>query len=221
MSDPIEQPVEGLLEPKPRKGRGCFFWGCLGAGIIGGLLILLVGGGIAFLLREVAVKFTSTQPVPVPVHDLKPGEYEDIQKRVEAFKTAARANKSAELVLSADDINALIAGDDELKKFGGEVFFRIEDDQVLLDVSYPLDHLWFMGGRFFNGTFGVMPVLARGRLLMFLESATVNGEPVPEEYLGEFKRKNLLENQRGEKEWDFVENAKSLKVEGGKITLTR
>ncbi len=221
MSDPIDQPVEGLLEPKPRKERGCFFWGCLGAGIIGGLLLILIGGGIVYFIREVALKFTSTQPVPVPVYDLKPGEYEGIQKRIEAFKTAARANQSAELALSADDINAIVAGDDELKKLGGQVSFRIEGDQVLLDASIPLDRLWLMGGRYFNGTFGVEPVLAGGRLLMFLESATVNGEPLPEDFLGAFKRKNLLEGQRGQKEWDFVEKAKDLKVEGGKITVTR
>ena len=122
-------------EPAPR-GRGCFFWGCMTVGIVG----LLIGGCTAYAayaFYRAVNNYTATTPVPVPVHEVKPGEKEAVQERVDTYEKAGAG--AATLELSAADLNTLLVKAEPW--FAGKVFMRVEGEKVFVDVSVPLKEI--------------------------------------------------------------------------------
>ena len=69
-----------------------------------------------------------------------PAEQRQVLKdRVEAFRKAVEAGTPTEpLVLTSDDLNALIEENPDLK---GKIYVKIEGDEVKGQVSIPLDKL--------------------------------------------------------------------------------
>ena len=62
-----------------------------------------------------------------------------LKDRVEAFRKAVDAGTPTEpLVLTSDDLNALIEENPELK---GTIYVKVEGDEVKGQVSFPLDKL--------------------------------------------------------------------------------
>jgi hypothetical protein len=220
------RPVEGMMPETTRKPHGCFFWGCLAALAVG----VLIGGCVGlftYQLYQMAMQATSSEPRPVPEYQARPGEATEVKERIEAFKKAAEEDRPAELALTGDDLNALIAQDPELRELKGHVFVRVEDGQVLLDVSVPLkkvplvQDLPRLSGRYFNGSVGLKPALAGGRLLLFVESASVEGERLPDDFMRGLRDKNLLERARDEELVEFARQARSLEVQGDRVVLKR
>ncbi len=207
---------------EPKKKKGCFFYGCLSLFVIAGL-----GGGIVafgiYYARNQILKFTSTEPIAVQSYELKPGEYESLQQKVKDFSQAADKGESGKLEISGDDLNAFLAGSSETKSLVGKVHARIEGDQVLLDASFSLDDIPTLGGRYFNGTIGLKPTVVDHRLIVFPETATVNGEKLPERIMEQARNQDLLKNQRNQKGGlvEFLQKAKSLEVRDGKLLLSR
>lgn len=209
------------IAPRAQTGRGCFFWGCLTLVLLG----IAVGGCtgfFAYVLYKGALDATSTTPVPVEVYTLKPGEAEDLAKRLAEFERAAGAGGPAELELSADDLNAYIASNQELQGWAGKAYLRIEGDQVFMDVSLPLEDVPFLSGRYFNGKLGVKLGLVDGRLIAFPESAIVNDKPVNEDLMKQVREQDILKATRREGGIaDFRTKANSLEVRDGRIVLRR
>jgi hypothetical protein len=161
---------------------------------------------------------TSTTPKPIPVKQVAPGEYEKIQNEISSFDKAAQANKPAKMALTADDLNTLITKNENFK---GKAFVKIQGDEVLLDVSIPLDEIPTMKGRWFNGTIGVRPSIENGRAALKPVSAEVDGRPVPDWLMQGLQQQDLLKDVRDEKFKQMVQKAKSLRVEDGKIVIER
>ena len=137
---------------------GCFAKGCitllvLGL-VIGGLTV--VGGymGVNYLKS-----FIATAPAQIPVKEITPEQYTAISSRVESFKQAVQNNVESRLELTADDINAAIATEDKWKELRGKCQIRIENGQVLAQVSFPLEKLdpknSMFAGKYLNGTIGL------------------------------------------------------------------
>ncbi len=214
-----DRPVEGMVEPRPPKRRGCLFWGCL----VAVLLVVAMGGCIGIGIYVLRDRLTSPEPQPIPTYNTKPGEYEAVKGRLTGFAQAAKESRPARIELTADDLNALIADDPELKKLSGKVFVRIEGQEVVLDLSIPLDEapVPFMKGRWLNATVGLEVSLASGHLIVTPVRATIKGEPVAEKYLKNLQPMDLLRNVKDEEFREFVRQAKSLEVQDGKIVISR
>jgi hypothetical protein len=210
------RPVEGMIDSQPKR-RGCFFWGCLSAGI----LLLLLIGVVGFLFYMFRDKFTEPAPRPVPVHQPKPGEYEEIKSRIARFDQAAQANQPAQLELTADDLNALMAGDKDLKELSGKAFVRIEGKEATLDVSIPLKEVPLMGERWFNGTVSVDVSLEDGKLSVTPTKAVIKGEQVSEKILDSFKVPDFASRVKDPKFQEGLKKIKSLEVRDGKIVISR
>ncbi len=95
-----------------------------------------------------------------------------------------------ELVLTAEEINGLIASKPEMK---GHVFVEIEDGIVSGEVSFPTDMIPGASGRFFNADAEFDVSLVDGLLVVRLTDARVKGERVPQPLLDGFSRNNLAE----------------------------
>lgn len=201
-----------------------FPWGCL----IGGCLItmlLVVGGLVAvgfgtyhFLTQQVT-QYTSPEPRQLPVVEVSPEEMEEIATRVDTFQKEIDQGKAPEsLVLTSEELNALISQQEKLRE---RVFVTIEDGLIEADVSFPTDGLPGGQGRYFNGSARIDVSLENGELIVNLESAELNGQPIPESIMKQLRTQNLAKDMNNEP--DFAKTLakfERLGVEGDKLILT-
>nr|WP_143547665.1 hypothetical protein [Rhodopirellula sp. SM50] len=199
-------------------GNGCL-WGCL---IAGGLFIgsiLCAGFGGYWLISSQIAKYTSDTPVDLPTVEYSEEELAELDARVETFREKLDAGETPEedLVLTADDINALISKNEDLK---GKVYVKIENDQVEGDVSIPLDKLPMGKGRYFNGSATFDVSMDGGVLIVTVDQAELNGEPVPEEFMQTMRQENLAKDVYKDPEnAKFMSRFEDIRVEDDKFIL--
>ena len=214
-----------------RKRRGCLFWGFLMAL----LMLVIVGGGLALMVYSLVMEYTSTSPVPVPRYDLKPGEAKAVERRLADFKEPAEAGPPRQLVLTADDLNALIAASPHGDRWAGKVFVRLEGDKAYADISLPLEEIPLLSGRYLNGTLELKVGLEEGGAgkkkdksglkkpgpVATVVGGTANGKPLPAEVLRIFEDRNLFEKLSDEAVLEFVKKAKKIEIKDGKLIIQR
>ncbi|MEO8271886.1 MAG: hypothetical protein ABI557_19340, partial [Aureliella sp.] len=150
-----------------------FPWGCL----IGGCLMtmLLMVGGMAVVgfgayryFSQQIVQNTSTEPRNLPVVELSPDEMKEIETRIDTFQKKVDQGQAPDtLVLTADELNALIGQQEKLRE---RVFVKIEDGLIQADISFPTDGFPGGKGRYFNGSARVDASLENGKLVVTLYS---------------------------------------------------
>ena len=202
-----------------KKKGSCLMYGCLIALVVG--LLLSVGGGFTgywFVKRQVS-NFTSTEPVELPVVEYSEEELAEIESRVEEFKETVESGEvPGALVLTADDINALIARKEDLK---GKLFVTVQDGQISGDVSIPTDFLPGGKGRYVNASATFNVSLDGGVLIVTLADATVRGEKVPQKIIEALAKENLAKDAyKDPKAAEILRRFDSLTIEDDKIILT-
>ncbi|TWT30197.1 hypothetical protein KOR34_47550 [Posidoniimonas corsicana] len=225
MSMPTDNPnAYDSPETQPeKKPKGCLFYGCLIAGIgFVLMLLLLVGGGVGgyFFLKGQVDKYTSTEPVDIPVSEASEEEIAEIQARVDSLQQAVENDAPAaenELVLTSDDINALIAGNEDLK---GRVYVTIENGEITGDVSIPLDEVPMGAGRFLNAKVTLDASYEGGIPIVTLKAGEVNGQPLPQQFIDALAKENLAKDLLDEPEVaEKIRKFESIRVEGDKLIL--
>ena len=185
-----------MPQEAPRQRHGCLFYG----GIIA--VVLLVSVLIAALLglrlaKRMLNEFTDTKPLALPAVQMPAAELERVRQRVTAFQQAVSNHRPSEtLALTSDEINALIATDQDLSFLKGKVYVMIEGDRVKAQVSVPLDEvgLPFFKGRYLNGVATLDVGLDHGVLRVVPEAISVKGKPLPAVYGNKLRKQNLAEN---------------------------
>lgn len=203
-----------------KSGCGCWIAGCLIVVLLGLVGIgIMAWLGVRFAAGQIE-KYTEPTPADLPVVEYDEEQLTALQDRMKAFKQDLADDKQTEdLVLTADDINALIASKEDLK---GKFFVEIEDGQVKGDVSMPLDMLPLgVGkGRYFNGSATFEVSIVNGILVVTVDEAEVKGEKVPEEFMDGIRRENIAKDVKFE-----ADTAKTLRrieevvVEDGRVVL--
>jgi tetrahydromethanopterin S-methyltransferase subunit G len=189
-------------------------------------LVVTIGGYFAIraAVNSFVSKYTDTKPMELPKVELSKTEMEELDKRLATFKEGVEADKSVPaLVLSADEINALIQRNAEMKN---KVSIGFEDDQVRGKISLPLGELkvpiigrW-LKGRYLNGTAGLKPALQNGVLIVTLRSVEVNGRTIPADILASLKNRNLAEGFYSDpKTADVMSRLASIEIKDGKVTI--
>src|SRR5207342_1952938 len=113
---------------------------------------------------------------PVPEFNASDQQVQRVQERWQDFEQKTRAGQAAEIELSADDINALIATSEDAR---GKVFVSIDGNQLRLQASVPIGGFLGRPGYYFNGD--VVTELQGGQSLdgPQFSRITINGEQVP------------------------------------------
>jgi hypothetical protein len=210
----------------PRQ-RGCFFYGCIIASILAVLFVILMGVITYFgfrFLNQFVDQYTSTTPQQLPKVDMPAEKRQALNDRVEAFKKAVETETPTEpLVLTSDDLNALIEEDEDLK---GKFFLKIEGDEIKGQVSIPLDPLAkgpfraMFEGRYLNGKAAFKASLQNGVLMVTLDSIEVNGKTPPDELMTQVRQENFAKNAyNNPKNAETIRKLESLEVKDGKIIL--
>lgn len=211
-SDPYHPHGDPTNQPAPKSSGNCLLYGCLGTLGLGIALLVCGGFGSYWFVMNQIDKYTSDTPVALPEVELSEEELADIKARTESFKSTIDAGDTPQpLVLTADEINAAIASQENLK---GKVFVKIENGQVSGDVSIPFQD------RYFNGSATFDVSLENGELIVVLQDATIKGERLPQSILDGFGKQNLARDAYDNPEVaKFLRNLQSIKVEDDKIIL--
>ncbi len=222
MSKPQEAPshaenYEATSEATGSK-RSCCLTGCL-LMLLAIVLVVGVGGFLGYRwLQNQLDRYTSDTPADLPTVELPAEELAEIEKRVETFQETLEKNEPTEdLVLTAEEINALITKDDDMR---GRVFVRIDEGQVSGDVSIPTDFLPGGKGRFFNASASFDVSLENGVLIVTLTGAEVKGEQVPPQFIEGMSKENLAKELYKDPEVAAtLRRIKSVTIEDDRIVL--
>ena len=200
---------------KPR--RGCFFYGCITSLVL--LVIVLVGILAALHYAKKLVNlYTDTQPVELPTVQMPPGDVDKLKQRFAAFQDAVRGRRVTEpLVLTADDINALIASGPGQQDLKGKFYVNLEGDQCKAELSLPLN---MFKGRYLNGSGTFNLAFRNGVLFVSPQTVTVKGKPLPENYMREIRKQNLAAKLASDPEAAAVlQGLEDIQVKDGKLLL--
>ncbi len=206
--------------PVPSPRRSCWIYGCLGF-VLFSLAIVFCGGGFGYwYLSNQVEKFTASEPAPLPKVEYSPEKIKELEVEIHEFQKAVESEevKADDLILSADDLNALISRDTRAKD---KVHLRIEDGVVIADVSVPTDQIPGGKGRYLNANVRLQISLEEGALVVKVASAEVKGEPIPQTIIESLAGENLakdLANDETASNW--LGRFESLTIEENQIRLT-
>ena len=163
--------------------------------------------------------YTSTEPMEIETVEYSEEDLAVLKARMDAFNDAMESGKVPEedLILTAADINALIADNEDLR---GKVFVRIEDGEIEGDVSFPLDGVPGLNGRYFNGSATMDVSMDDGHLFVRAKDAEVNGEPVPEQFMRGMRDENLAKKMNQDPEQrKFLRKFNDIRIDDDKLIL--
>ncbi|MXZ74269.1 MAG: hypothetical protein F4207_14720 [Gemmatimonadetes bacterium] len=200
------------------------YWvgGCLSAII---LLAVIAGAAYYFILQasdELVETYTSPEPRDFARVDEGRDEVLSVIDRFRDFAIALeRGEETERFSLSADDINALLENEDLLREFHGMARVDIQDDRLLAEISVPLDLFnERFEGRYLNGTGELSVEMRDGRLEVNIDRLEVAGRNLPEEFMNEIRKNNLVETLLQDPSLErFMGLVKSVKVEDGRIVI--
>jgi len=227
--NPTTQPAVPAKSGNGSKvGLGCGI-GCLIALILGVVACVLVFGFVKGAIEDGVEKFTIDQPVAIVEPQFAPDQVQDASDRYEAFYAAMKAGQTPEhLVLSAQDINALLFNHSDFKAIAGMAKVDIEDNLLKSTVSVNLDDLEIpvkfiadaVAGRYFNGEVTFSIAMASGRPTAFVEELEVNGLNPPEQVMEGFRQENLLKEAQSDPNLKkFFDQISDLKIENNKLVI--
>jgi hypothetical protein len=203
------------IEPPPqRHGIGCFAKGCLILAVFFILLGLSFVAGTYYAAKFLRTEYFSTQHERLPISEATVEEEEAVRARWNSFEKAARAREPARIELTADNLNALIAGEPKLH---GDAYVTIEDNTAHLQVSFPVGRSWWLRGRYINVQCSVQSAPSGKPEDAQITSIVVNGRPVGEEFLS--WQYSSWSFKRYAAEWTTQTNLKTFEISDGKVIL--
>ena len=212
-----------MTDAPPSKGRGCFFYGCITAivlFVVGSISIYL---GVRYAIRSAIDEFTESSPITLPKVQISTADLAALEERVATFQKTLKDKKTGEpLVLTGNEINALIAEDSAFKNLRGKLYVTIEGDQIKGKISIPLRSLGFssLEGRYLNGSAALKASLIQGVLVVNIQSLLVKGRDLPPNVLTQIRGSNLAQQfSQDPKNSQSIANFESITVEAGKLIL--
>ena len=182
-----------MTDPTAKPRRGCFFYGCI-SGLV--LLVLILGALTAGLhvVKKAVNQWTDSQPMEVPTEQMPQAEMDKLKQRFDAFEEAVRAQRPTEpLILTADEINALIGSVPHKKRLEGKFHVSLEGDQIKGEMCVPLAEvgLTMFRGRYLNGSGTFSLAFSNGVLFVAPQAIIVKGKSLPEAYMKTLRRGNV------------------------------
>jgi hypothetical protein len=214
------------VEAPPRsKGLGCFAQGCLILLIFAIVLAIAGFAGMYWGLHRHSALFygsywlAKTRSIAeaqttVPEFSGSDQQIQRVRERWQEFEQKTRAGQPAEIELSADDINALIATTEEVR---GKIFASIDGNQLRLQASMPIGELLGRPGYYFNGEVIIEPKGEQSLENPQFTRITINGEQVPTDFLNWKYRSRQLREYLAEQQNAY--EVGTIEIRDGKVIL--
>jgi len=214
---------KGSMDDQTSKPRRKFLYGGCLAGLV--LMLMVVLGGLFGLhyARKMFNDFTDDKPTALPQAQMSRAEVDQLEQRIEAFRQMVRDGKpTAPLILTSDDINALISTDPDFRALKGNLYVTMSRDNVKGQLSVTMDSvgLPLFKNRYLNGTGTFNLSFHNGRIRLSTMSLTVKGKPVPEVYMEQIRKHNLAEGINSDpRAAAALDRLQDIKVQGGKLVV--
>jgi hypothetical protein len=207
--------------PPARKGRGCFFYGCLTCLVLLVIVCVMAFFAVRFVRNRIN-DYTQSAPMKLPRVEMPDAEFKQLEGRVKSFGEALDQGKPTEpLMLTERDVNALIVNAPNTKELADKVYVSLTGDQVKGQVSIPLTGLGWLGrGRYLNGdaTFNVS--LENGVLIVTAREIRVSGTPLPDSVMSQVRQENLAkEAYKDPKNAEAIRKLESIQVQDGQVII--
>jgi hypothetical protein len=211
--------------PPRRNGLGCFARGCLILLVFAIVLAIACFAGMYWgFQRHSAIMhgiywLAKTHSIaeasgPVPEFTGSDTQIQSVRDRWQDFEQKTRAGQAAEIELTADDINALVAANRDAR---GKVSVSINGNQLSFQASVPLGEVLGRPGYYFNGDITVEFKGAEPLDNPQLNRIIVNGEQVPNDILNwKYRSKRLREYLADYRNGYDIE---TIEVHDGKLIL--
>ena len=222
-ADPVPPPLS-----QPTKKHGCFFYGCIASLI----LVLVLAVGLFFgaryalsRLNRLVAQYSDTSPVPLPVAQLPPQEMQAVLDRITAFSAALDAHtNTAPLILTGEQVNALLASRPEFAIFKGKFFVSFEGEQAKARNQPALENLPKLpmvdtAGRYLNGSGTFRLAITNGLLSVILTSLEVKGQTAPPAFVAAAKQQSGPERQHRFQRRCLQPDQESLQVTNGTLVI--
>jgi hypothetical protein len=199
--------------PPPQRGMGCFGRGCLILTVFFLVLVAAFAAGTFFAVRYLRTSYFVTTPTELPASTATDQERETARLKWYDFERAARAHTASRIELTADELNALIASERDLR---GKAFVSVEGNTARLQVSIPLTFVRLMHGHYMNAECSVQSDPDGNPANAHITSVIVNGKPVGEDvldYRGPYGFRHYLE------QWSEQAALKTFEIKDGKVIL--
>ena len=211
--------------PPRRKGLGCLARGCLIFLVFAIVLAIACFAGMYWGLHRHSALFYGSYwlaktrsiaeaPAPVPEFSASDQQIQRVRERWQDFEQKTRAGQPAEIELSADDINALIATSDDVR---GKVFASIDGDQLRLQASLPIGGVLGSPGYYFNGDVVIELKGAESLDSPQFSRITINGEQAPTDFLNWKYRSRQLREYLAEQRNAY--DVGTIEIRDGKVIL--
>lgn len=218
-------PAQGphLPAPAPSKVPRYLLVGCVSV-----LALLLLAGIAGYFLfwgavDHLARDLTTERPLAVPPVTASEEEIRAIEKRIENFGSAMEGEAPPEpLVLSAEEINALIQRNSNLQEQRVGAVVRIVGRQIEAEISVPAERLMrSLEGRYLNGKAVLSVGVMDGRVVAYIRDLRVGDHYVPDQIRERISQENLLKGAY-EEDSDLaraLERIASVEVRDGSLVL--
>ena len=211
--------------PPRRRSLGCFARGCLIVLVFAIVLGIACFAGMFWgFQRHSAIMHglywlakthsIADAPVALPEFSASDTQIQNVRERWQDFEQKTRAGQPAEIELTADDINTLIATNPDVR---GKVFVVIDGNQLRLQASVPFGELIGRRGYYFNGDITVEFKGAESLENPQLNRIIVNGEQVPSGLLNWKYRSRRLRDYVADYRNEF--NIGTIEARDGKLIL--
>ena len=135
-----QQPLYPSQTPQRPSGRGgsCFLKGCIVVVVVLMFLGVALGGLGWYASRFVGAYFTRDQK---PIHKVEDGEakFAAAQAKLAKFNQTVAAGHPDVLILTADDLNGLVARDPRLADERNRLYLSIVNNQIVAETSFPVN----------------------------------------------------------------------------------
>jgi hypothetical protein len=217
------------IEPPPQQPRrmGCLGKGCLVLSCLIVFLLIACAIGIYYGVKTHSAVLHAVvwaqragvlaqEPSPVPQFETTEERMQAAKTKWDAFGTATGRNQPAQVELTADDLNNLIARNQRAR---GKVFVSIENNRLRVRTSMPVGEYIGRGAYYLNGDIVVQGEGPRSLDHPPLNSISINGRTLPRDLLGWTYRSRPLSDYVAEYKEDL--NANTFEIRDGKLILNK
>lgn len=213
-----------MTNPPPKRRKGCLFYGCLTLTACFLILLVLFLAGL-YQFKRLVYQYTDSSPMALPELHMSTEQMDAVKRRVDTFKDAVNAGRATEpLVLTADDINAIIHTDPELKALKGRLYVTaLEDGRGKLAGSIRLGDIGapVFRNRYLNGTATVGVSFQNGILAFKPEELMAKGKPLPAPAMDKIRSMPIASRVNDDPRASVALNRfQSVEIRDGKLILT-
>jgi hypothetical protein len=218
--------MNGWVEaPPPKKGLGCFARGCLILVVFGIVLALACFAGLylgghhhSAIVHAIywlgKTRSIAEAPAPVPEFAASDEQIQAVQEQWQNFEQKSRAGQPAEIELTADDLNSLIAANRNAR---WKAFASIEGNRLRLQMSVPLAEFFGWSPYYFNDDIQIELKGTESLDHPQLNAIIVNNQTVPRNILSWKYRSKRLAGYLAEYRDNY--GVRTIEVREGKLIL--